>query len=72
LSAEGLNIQSLEGGHEEDSDGSRLIPLRVSEACSTENLPGLFTMLLKGVTEEGCEFIASLLFVLVVLLRFVI
>jgi hypothetical protein len=60
------------GGHEVGCDGNKFVSLSVSQSASAKNLPGLFTMLLKGVTEEDCEFIASLLFVLVVLLRFVI
>jgi hypothetical protein len=58
------------GGHEEGGDGSRLAPLSASESGSSKNLPGLFSMFLKGVAEEGGEVVTSLSLVLVVLLRF--
>jgi hypothetical protein len=57
-------------GHEEGSDGSRLVPLSISKAGSSENLPWLFSILLKGVVEEGCEGVTSLSLVLVVRFRF--
>jgi hypothetical protein len=60
----------LLGGHEEGGNRCRVVPLREGEAGSLENLPGLFTMLQKGVVVEGGEFVASLSIVLVVLLRF--
>ena len=56
------------GCHEEGSDGSWLVPLNSSEACSVGDLPRLVTMLFKGIAEEGIKFVISLMLVLVVLL----
>jgi hypothetical protein len=47
------------GGHEEGCDGIWLVPLSVSDAGSSD-LPGLFSMLRKGVAEEGGEVVTSL------------
>jgi hypothetical protein len=58
------------GGHEEGSDGSGLVPLSTSEACSVGDLPRLVTMIFKGIAEEDGEFVISLMLVLVVLLCF--
>ena len=52
-------------------DGNKFVSLSASQSDSAKNLPGLFTMLLKGVAEEGGEVVASLSLVLVVLLGFV-
>ena len=58
------------GGHEEGGDGSRLVPVSVSEAGATENYLGLVSILVEGVAEKDDVFMASLMLVLVVLLGF--
>jgi hypothetical protein len=60
------------GGHAEgvDSDRCRVVPVGVYESSPFENLLRLDTMLVKGVSEEDDVFMASLMFVLVVLLGY--
>jgi hypothetical protein len=58
------------GGHEEGGDGSRLVPVSVSEAGAAENCLGLVSMLVEGVAEEDDVYMASLMLALVVLFGF--
>jgi hypothetical protein len=55
---------------EEGGDGSRLVPVIVSEAGAAENYLELVSMLVEGVAEEYDVLMASLMLVLVVLLGF--
>jgi len=51
-------------GHEEGSDGRRLVPVSASETGAIENFLGRVSMSVEGVAEEDHVFMASWMLVL--------